>query len=127
VLTLEAALQDTLPTLRALNVFIPSGDLGRALAYLREAETLAAALDDPRRLGQVYAFLANYFYIMGAPDQAIAAGQHALALATASGEVVLQTIANYFLGFAHWLQGDYHRRRRERFGQWICLVMCSSR
>ena len=31
----------------------PSGDLGRILAYLREAEALAAALDDPRRLGQV--------------------------------------------------------------------------
>src|SRR5262249_36526085 len=29
----------------------PSGDLGRVLAYLREAETLGVALDDPRRLG----------------------------------------------------------------------------
>jgi tetratricopeptide (TPR) repeat protein len=68
---------------------------------------------------------------MGAHDQAIAAGQRALALATASGEVVLQALAYYFLGFTYWLQGDYHRavdysrktvasldgaRRRERFG-----------
>ena len=31
----------------------PSSDFGRILAYLREAEALAEALDDPRRLGQV--------------------------------------------------------------------------
>ena len=39
----------------------PSGDLGRILAALREAEALATALDDPRRLGQVSGFLSNYF------------------------------------------------------------------
>jgi hypothetical protein len=48
---------------------IPSGDFGRLLAALHEAEALAEALDDPHRLGQVSAFLANYFYIMGAYDQ----------------------------------------------------------
>ena len=35
----------------------PSGDFGRILALLREAEALAEALDDPRRLGQVSLFL----------------------------------------------------------------------
>ena len=72
----------------------PSGDLGRILAYLREAETLAEALDDPRRLGQVSVFLTVYFCFMGAYDQAIAAAQRALALATASGDVVLHALAN---------------------------------
>src|SRR6266540_394014 len=91
------------------NALGPLGDMGRILAYLREAEALAVALDDPHRLGQVSLFLSNYFYIMGAHDQAIAAGQRALTLAMASGEVVLQALANSFLGFAHWLQGDYHR------------------
>jgi tetratricopeptide (TPR) repeat protein len=113
------------------NALGPLGDMGRVLAYLREAEALAVALDDPHRLGQVSLFLSNYFYIMGAHDQAIAAGQRALTLAMTSGEVVLQALANYFLGFAHWLQGNYHRaincirqtvasldgeRRHERFG-----------
>ena len=37
----------------------PSGDLGRILALLREAEALAEALDDPRRLGQVSLFLST--------------------------------------------------------------------
>ena len=40
----------------------PSGDVGRILAYLREAEALAEALDDPRRLGQVLLFLSQHFY-----------------------------------------------------------------
>jgi tetratricopeptide (TPR) repeat protein len=113
------------------NALGPLGNMGRVLAYLREAETLAVALDDPRRLGQVSLFLTNYFSIMGAHDQAITAGQRALALATASEEVVLQALANFFLGFAYWLQGNYQRaidclrqtiaslagvRRHERFG-----------
>ena len=116
------------------SALLPSGDSGRILAYLREAETLAAALDDPRRLGQVSRFLSLHFYYRGAYDQAIAAAQRALALATASGEVVLQALANHYLGRAYQAQGDYRRaidclgqtvasldgaRRHERFGQLI--------
>ena len=76
------------------SALLPSGDFGRILACLREAEALAEALDDPRRLGQVSLFLSSHFYFMGAYDQAIAAAQRALALATASGDVVLQALAN---------------------------------
>jgi len=39
---------------------------------LREAESLAAALDDPRRLGQVLVFLSLYCLVLGTNDQAIA-------------------------------------------------------
>jgi class 3 adenylate cyclase/tetratricopeptide (TPR) repeat protein len=110
----------------------PIGDFGRAMAYLREAESLAEALDDPRRLGQVSVHLAPHFRYMGVYDQAIATAQRALALATASGEAVLQALANQSLGFAYHAQGDYWRaiaclrqamvsldgaRRRERFGR----------
>jgi DNA-binding NtrC family response regulator/tetratricopeptide (TPR) repeat protein len=109
----------------------PSGDSGRILAALRETEALAAALDDPRRLAQVSLFLSNYFHNRGAYDQAIASGQHALALATAGGEVALHALANRFLGETYQAQGNYRRaidylrqavaclegaRRRERFG-----------
>jgi tetratricopeptide (TPR) repeat protein len=110
----------------------PSRDLGRILAVLREAEVLAEALDEPQRLGQVCLFLSRHFSIGGAHDQAIAAAQRALALATASGEVVLHALANNYLGLDYEAQGDYCRavacleqavasfdgaRRRERFGQ----------
>jgi class 3 adenylate cyclase/tetratricopeptide (TPR) repeat protein len=109
----------------------PLGDYGRILAALREAESLAVALDDHRRLGQVLLALVIHFRIMGAHDQAIAAGQRALELATASGDVVLQALVNLRLGQAYHRQDDYRRaidylrpavaffdgaRRRERFG-----------
>jgi class 3 adenylate cyclase/tetratricopeptide (TPR) repeat protein len=110
----------------------PLGDNGRILVALREAESIAVALDDPRQLGQVSRFLSNQFCLMGAYDQAIAAAQRALAIATAGRDVVLHARANDSLGFAYLSQGDYRRaidcyrqtamffdgaRRHERFGQ----------
>jgi class 3 adenylate cyclase/DNA-binding winged helix-turn-helix (wHTH) protein/tetratricopeptide (TPR) repeat protein len=110
----------------------PFGDLGRILAFLREAEALAEALDDPRRLGQVSRFLAAHFYYGGAYDQTIIAAQRALTLATASRDGVLHGLANYYLGIGYQAQGDYRQaidcfkqtvasfegpRRRERFGE----------
>jgi tetratricopeptide (TPR) repeat protein len=116
------------------SALLPSSDFGRVLAYLREAETLAATLDDPRRLGQVSNFLSVHFYRMGVYDQAIAAARRVLALAMAGGEVVLHALANLRLGLAYHAQGEYQRaidafretvtsldgaQRRERFGQII--------
>jgi tetratricopeptide (TPR) repeat protein len=46
---------------------------------------------------------------MGAYDQAVAAAQRALTLATADEDVVLQALANRYLGFAYEAQGDYRR------------------
>jgi class 3 adenylate cyclase/tetratricopeptide (TPR) repeat protein len=127
--TLEQAIDLRLALRTALQ---PSGDLRRILECLREAESLAEALDDPRRLGQASFFLSRHFYFMGMADQAIAAGQSALALTTVSGEVVLQALAHQSLGVARRAQGDYRRaidcfgqtvaffegaRRHERFGE----------
>jgi tetratricopeptide (TPR) repeat protein len=118
----------------------PSGDFGRIRAYLHEAETLAEELDDPRRLGQVSVFLSVHCCFGGAYDQAIAAGQRALALATASDDVVLHALANQYIGIADHAQGDYRRaidrlgqtvaaldgaRSRERFGQVTLPVVLS--
>ena len=118
-----------------------SGDSGRVLAYLREAEALAATLDDPRRLEQVSLFLSNDFHFRDAYDQAIAAAQRALALAAARGNVILCAMANRYLGQAYHIQGDYRRaidcfrqtmmsfegaQRRERFGR-IFLPAVTSR
>jgi tetratricopeptide (TPR) repeat protein len=103
------------------SALLPSGDWGRILTYLREAESLAETLDDPYRLGQVSIFLSNHFYLMGAYDQAIAIAQRALALATAGGEVVLQALANQRLGQAYHFQGDY-RRAIDCFGQTVASL-----
>jgi class 3 adenylate cyclase/tetratricopeptide (TPR) repeat protein len=122
------------------SVLRPLGDLERILVYLREAETLATALDDPRRLTQVSIALAGHFRDMGAHDQTIPAAQRALTLAIAGGDVVQQARANQVLGLAYYAQGDYRRaidcgqptvvalgeeRRREHFGQIFLLFVQS--
>src|SRR5262249_15545406 len=94
---LEQAL-DRRPALGA--ALAPIGEFGCAMVYLHEAESLALAFDDPRRLSQVSVYLAIHCHFMGAYDQAIATAQRALALATTSGEAVLQALANQSLGFA---------------------------
>ena len=88
---------------------------------LREAEILAEALDDPHRLAQVSRFLSHHFRIIGAHDQAIAAAQRALALATASGEVVPMALAHNYLGRIYQTQGDY-RRAIDSLGQTVASL-----
>jgi tetratricopeptide (TPR) repeat protein len=110
------------------------GDGRRILVALREAESLAKALDDPRRLGQISGFLSFHFFARGAYKQAITTGQRALTLATAGGDAVPCAIANHYLGLAYQAQGDYQQGincfrqsvaslegdlRYERFGQAI--------
>ena len=110
----------------------PTGDFGSILTCLRQAEALASTLDDPRRLGQVSLMLSAHCRSMGAYDQALAAAQRALALATAGGDAGLHALANQRLGYAYHTQGDYRRaidcfrqtmaslggaQHRERFSQ----------
>jgi predicted ATPase len=110
----------------------PSGDFERILAHLREAKAFAAAIEDPRRQAQVSGLLSAHFFFMGAHDQAMAAAQRALALATAGEDAILQALANRYLGFVYQALGDYRRAidcymqtvaalggalRHERFGQ----------
>jgi class 3 adenylate cyclase len=119
----------------------PLGEFGRVLTCLRQAESLAATLDDPRRLGQVSLMLSAQCRIMGAHEQAIAAGERALALATSSGDAVLHALANFYVGMVYHAQGDYHRasaclresvaslagaQHRERLGQ-VFLPAVTSR
>jgi tetratricopeptide (TPR) repeat protein len=60
-------------------------------------------------LAQVSLLLAEHFRLMGTYDQAIAAAQPALAVATASGDVVLHALANRDLGLVYQAQGEYQR------------------
>src|SRR5439155_15248241 len=77
--------------------FMRSGQHGRCLDYLREAERLAEALDDQRRLGQVAADMATYYWATGDHDRAIQSSQRALTSAVALGDLHLQVRANYSL------------------------------
>jgi transcriptional regulator with AAA-type ATPase domain/tetratricopeptide (TPR) repeat protein len=85
------------------------GDLERILAHLREAETLATQLDDQRRLGQVFAFMTQYFRLTGDPDRAIESGEKALDIARWQPNSTLWIVATMLLGSAHGAMGNYRK------------------
>jgi tetratricopeptide (TPR) repeat protein len=85
------------------------GDVRPMLSYLREAETLAAALDDQRRLGRVAAYMCRSFGELGDLDRAVTSGQRALAVAEALSDFALQILANHYLGYTYGALGDYRR------------------
>jgi class 3 adenylate cyclase/tetratricopeptide (TPR) repeat protein len=85
------------------------GEFRQALDSLREAATLAEALDDQPRLGRVSALMSRYFREIGDHDSAVKSGQHALAVAETLGDFALQVLANHFLGVAYHTLGDHRR------------------
>ena len=87
----------------------PSGDWERILAVLREAESLATALGDHRRLGRLLLFLSVHWRYRGAYDQSIAAAQRALTLARSNGEVILGALANQYLSTSYQAKGAYRQ------------------
>src|SRR5262249_49923420 len=87
----------------------PLGELGRLLVSLQEAEGLAETLGDPHRLGWVAVYLLAQFGQVCDPDRALASGQHALAIATALGEVGLTATAQYYLGNVYRSMGAYRQ------------------
>jgi tetratricopeptide (TPR) repeat protein len=91
------------------SALITLGELERVFDYLREAEALAQALNDRRRLCRASSYLSVYFYLVGDPDQAIASSQRACTLADALGDVALQIGARFHLGVAYRAAGDYHQ------------------
>ena len=74
------------------------GEPTRGFAYLREAERLAEACGDHRRLGRIASRLIHYFWRMGDYDNALACGPRALAVTRASGDVFEQARAHGTLG-----------------------------
>ena len=91
------------------HALFPSGDLGRILTYLREAESLAAALGDACRLGHVSLFLSSHFWHMGTHGPAIAAARRARVAATTGGEAVLHAMAHHYLGRVSHDLGAYQQ------------------
>jgi class 3 adenylate cyclase/tetratricopeptide (TPR) repeat protein len=88
---------------------LPLGDLERMLGYLREAEQLADALGDQRRLGRVFASLTHCFWARGDLDRAVESGRRALAIAGSLGDSELEMVANLRLGQVYFARGDYRQ------------------
>ncbi len=85
------------------------GEVGRIRDLVQDAEALAEALDDQRRLGQVSQRMCTSSYQMGDYARALASGQRVLAIGEAMGDVHLQFSANTSLGMTYTMLGDYGR------------------
>jgi tetratricopeptide (TPR) repeat protein len=85
------------------------GEFRQMLDSLREAATVAEALDDQPRLGRISAYMCRYFREMGKHDSAVKSGQHALAVAETLEDFALQVMANQYLSVAYHFLGDHHR------------------
>jgi tetratricopeptide (TPR) repeat protein len=93
-------------------LYIPLFVLGehrQSLVHLREAETLATALDDQRRLGHFSVLMSNTLLGMGDNARALASAQRAFDLATALGDLPLQAQTQMRLGHVYHTLGDYQR------------------
>ena len=91
------------------NSLHPLGERQRVYAYLQEAEVLADALEDARRLGWVATYKSAYALTVGDPAGAVAAGQRGLAIASTLEDLALSIETTYRLGMTCWVLGDYRR------------------
>ena len=91
------------------DAFYVLGEYEKVLPYLREAESLAEALDDPHRLGRVLAYMASYFITAAQPHQALETGHRALTLADLCQDVGLQVNARFRLSATYQGIGEYRR------------------
>ena len=82
-------------------------EYGRILTYLREAEGLAQALSDQRRVGWGAAYMTECLGAMGDLAGAVEVGQRALALAGSLGDAALQVVTRIFLGRIYFGLGNY--------------------
>ena len=91
------------------NALYPLGEFERLLAFLQDAKALAEARGDYHRLGWVSAYLLAQFVVACDPDRALTAGQRALEIATARGEVGLTVATQYYLAITYNSLGDYRQ------------------
>jgi class 3 adenylate cyclase/tetratricopeptide (TPR) repeat protein len=111
---------------------MPLGEFGRIRALLDEAEVLAEAVSDQRRLGHALNYKAMQLVHAGSLAAALQTGRRALAIGESQADVALQVVANWYLGAAYVVRGECREgvrhceaaialipedRRQERFGQ----------
>lgn len=88
---------------------MPLGEFARTLDLLREAEALAAELDDRQRLGWVAGYLTNLLWEMGEQDRAVESGLRAMDFGTKLGHGGIRDLSHRYLGRSYHAMGDYRR------------------
>jgi class 3 adenylate cyclase/tetratricopeptide (TPR) repeat protein len=91
------------------NALTPHGEVIRMLDTLHEAELVAAALGDQRRLGRIAAYMTQGYWWSGQPDRAVDSAQRALAIAGTLGDRTLAAIATLRLGQAYLSLGEFRQ------------------
>ncbi|HEX2437076.1 MAG TPA: sigma 54-interacting transcriptional regulator [Methylomirabilota bacterium] len=95
--------------LAARSALLQLAELPRIEHSLREAETLATALGDRRRLAWIWTFRSIAHLFAGEISEAHAVGEQALATAEEIGDLGLRASARTPLGHACCERGDYRR------------------
>lgn len=100
------------------NSLFPLGAVEAGLAHLREAEPIAQALVDQRRLGLIAGYMSEHARLAGHTADAVASARKAEAIAATLRDLSLAVAANYYLATAHFAAGD-HARAGELFRKTI--------
>ncbi len=85
----------------------PLGHHEAALEHLQGAERIATTLGDPKRLGWIAAYLAEHARMSGHAAEAPALAHRALTIGEELEDLPLRVAANYYVGTAHFVVGDY--------------------
>ena len=103
------------------NSLLILGELPRIVNCLREARTLAEAINDRQRLGRILTHSTFCSWWLGDCDAAVESGAAAATIAQELGDVSLQIVANYRLGQARWSRGEYGHAR-DLFARALALL-----
>ena len=107
------------------NALWPLGRFETGFAHLRDAERLAMELGDQRRLGWIAAYMSEHTRQTGHAGDAPTFADRALKIAEELGDLPLRVAANYYLGTACFVAGDY--RRTDEFFSTILDVLKGDR
>jgi class 3 adenylate cyclase/tetratricopeptide (TPR) repeat protein/ABC-type cobalamin/Fe3+-siderophores transport system ATPase subunit len=91
------------------NALWPLGRFETGFEHLRDAERLAKELGDQRRLGWIAAYMSEHTRQTGHAADAPTFAERALKIAEGLGDMHLRVAANYYLGTACFVAGDYTR------------------
>jgi len=89
------------------NSFMPLGEVERMFDAVREAEVLAAKVDNPRRRSVLSSLMAFALFARGDFEGALESARRALTIAISLGDLSLEVPANNYLAYPHWGLGDY--------------------
>jgi tetratricopeptide (TPR) repeat protein len=107
--TLETREQEIDVRIELRGSLYPLGDFEKMLASLKEAETMASAIGDSRRLGLVSIHTAEYYRQTGRFADARTLAEQALALGDKLQDGPLRLYASHYIGLACHALGDYRR------------------